>query len=80
MEKLQQKQSFRMWLERQFSCVQEKILRAMYQIAPIFAEKKESSKKANVSRGSNDVLYFSVEGAIGKLQIVSVFLEHQFRL
>ena len=52
----------------------------MYQIAPIFAEEKESSKKANVSRGSIDVLYFSVEGAIGKLQIVSVFLEHQFRL
>ena len=30
----------------------------MYQIAPIFAEETESSKKANVSRDSSGVLYY----------------------
>ena len=39
-----------------FVCPWKKLLRAMYQIAPIFAEETESSKKANVSRGSIGVL------------------------
>ena len=34
-----------------------KTLRSSYQIAPIFAEETESSKKANVSRDSSGVLY-----------------------
>ena len=35
-----------------------KALRVMYQIAPVFAEETESSKKPNVIRDSRGVLYY----------------------
>ena len=54
--------NFRIWLERQFSCVYEKFLRVTYvQNYTHVSEETELFEKSNVSQG------FSGEGAIGKL-------------
>ena len=55
--KLQQQQSSRIRLERQFLYLEKNLLRVMYHIVPIFAEKIDFSKGPRISRGSSIVIF-----------------------
>ena len=63
-----------------FHVSREKHLRVIYQVVSVFAEETESSIRSPMSVEIQVAYYITVEGPIGKLQILLVFLEHQFRL
>ena len=63
-----------------FHVSREKHLQVIYQVVSVFAEETESSIRSPMSVEIQVAYYITIEGPIGKLQMLLVFLEHQFRL
>ena len=79
-EKIQLYRSSRIYLERQYLSVQERLLRFIYQITPEFAEETESCQCQWKFKWLHFHILFVSKAAAIKLQMLLVFLEHQLRL